>query len=97
MPTLSMPVIDPQLVAGRVVLGALNDATEGDATVAFANVDLRSPVAGQPAHFTDPTTGSSQSMVELYSYDPVARSAVAQPVLLMASADYCKQFKIDPG
>jgi hypothetical protein len=65
-PALSMPVTDPQLVAGRVVLGALNDATEGDATVAFANVDLRSPVAGQPAHFTDPTTGSGQSMVELF-------------------------------
>ncbi|MFC8849887.1 MULTISPECIES: serine/threonine protein kinase [unclassified Micromonospora] len=95
-PALSMPVTDPQLVAGRVVLGALNEATEGDATVAFANVDLRSPVVGQPARFTDPTTGSSQSMVELYSYDPVARSAVAQPVLVMASADYCKQFKIDP-
>ncbi|MFC5943450.1 serine/threonine protein kinase [Micromonospora harpali] len=94
-PALSMPVTDPQLVAGRVVLGALNDASEGDATVAFANVDLRSPVVGQPAHFTDPTTGSSQSMVQLYSYDPVAHSAVAQPVLVMASADYCKQFKID--
>ncbi|MGC4747026.1 serine/threonine protein kinase [Micromonospora sp. DT201] len=94
-PALSMPVTDPQLVAGRVVLGALNDASEGDATVAFANVDLRSPVVGQPTRFTDPTTGSSQSIVELHSYDPVAHSAVAQPVLVMASADYCKQFKID--
>ncbi|MDI5940439.1 MULTISPECIES: hypothetical protein [unclassified Micromonospora] len=61
----------------------------------FADVDLRSPVVGQPAHFTDPTNGSSQPMVELYSYDPIAHSAVAQPVLVMASADYCKQFKID--
>jgi hypothetical protein len=94
-PVLSMPVTDPQLVAGRVVLGALNDASSGDATVAFANVDLRSPVVGQPAHFTDPTTGSSQSMVELYSYDPVAHSAVAEPVLMLNSADYCKQFKIE--
>ncbi|PRX21976.1 protein kinase-like protein [Actinoplanes italicus] len=96
-PVLSMPVTDPQLVSGRVVLGALNDASQGDATVAFANVDLRSPVAGQPAHFTDPTTGSSQSVVRLYSYDPVAHSAVAEPILLMDSADYCKQFKIDPA
>jgi hypothetical protein len=94
-PALSMPATDPQLVAGRVVLGALNDASEGDATVAFANVDLRSPVVGQPAHFTDPATGSSESMVELYSYDPVTHSAVAQPVLVMDSAAYCKQFKID--
>jgi hypothetical protein len=96
-PALSMPVTDPQLVAGRVVLGALNEAADGDATVAFANVDLRSSAVGQPAHFTDPTTGSGQSMVELYSYDPVAGSAVAQPVLVMDSADYCKQFKIDPS
>ncbi|MFC7532935.1 serine/threonine protein kinase [Actinoplanes sp. GCM10030250] len=95
-PALSMPVTDPQLVAGRVVLGALNEASEGDATVAFANVDLRSPVVDPPADFTDPATGSSQSMVELHSYDPVAHSAVVQPVLVMASADYCKQFKIDP-
>ncbi len=96
-PAVSMPVTDPQLVAGRVVLGVLNDASDRDATVAFANVDLRSPVVGQPAHFTDPTTGSSQSVVELYSYDPVAHSAVAQPVIVMDSADYCKQFKIDPS
>jgi hypothetical protein len=95
-PALSMPVTDPQLVAGRVVLGALNDASAGDATVAFANVDLRSPGVDQPAKFTDPTTGSSQSVVELYSYDPVAHSAVAQPVIVMASADYCGKFKIDP-
>ncbi|MEU8613908.1 hypothetical protein AB0C29_38575, partial [Actinoplanes sp. NPDC048791] len=95
-PVLSMPVTDPQLVAGRVALGTLNEASAEDATVAFANVDLRSPVVGQPAKFTDPTTGSSQSVVELYSYDPVAHSAVAQPVLVMDSADYCRQFKIDP-
>jgi hypothetical protein len=95
-PALSMPVTDPQLVAGRVVLGALNEASEGDATVAFANVDLRSPGVDQPTDFTDPTSGSSRSVVELYSYDPVAHSAVAQPVIVMASADYCKQFKIDP-
>ncbi|MEV4274506.1 serine/threonine protein kinase [Actinoplanes xinjiangensis] len=96
-PVLTMPVTDPQLVAGRVVLGALNEASEEDATVAFANVDLRSPVVGRPAPFTDPTTGSSRSVVELYSYDPVAHSAVAQPVLLMDSADYCRQFRIDPS
>lgn len=96
-PALSLPVTDPQLVAGRVVLGVLNDASDGDATVAFANAELRSPVVGQAAHFTDPATGSSRSMVELYSYDPVAHSAVAQPVLVMASADYCEQFKIDPS
>ncbi|WP_433796672.1 serine/threonine protein kinase [Actinoplanes sp. CA-252034] len=96
-PALSMPVTDPQLVAGRVVLGALNEASDGDATVAFANVDLRSPVLDQPAQFTDPRTGSSRSIVELHSYDPAGRSAVAQPVLVMDSADYCEQFKIDPS
>jgi serine/threonine protein kinase len=93
-PVLSMPVTDPQLVAGRVVLGVLNEAADGDATAAFANADLRSPAVGQPPRFTDPTAGASQSMVELYAYDPVAHSAVAQPVLMLNSLDYCRQFKI---
>ena len=96
-PVLSMPATDPQLVAGRVAFGALNEAADGDAQVAFANADLRSPLVGQPPHFTDPTTGSGQSMVELYSYDPVAHSAVGQPVLMLASPDYCKQFKVEPN
>ena len=46
--------------------------------------------------FPDPANGSGRSVVELYSYDPLTRSAVAQPVLVFASEDYCKQFELDP-
>jgi predicted Ser/Thr protein kinase len=94
---LSMPLTESQLAAGRVVLGAAQwGEVNGDATVAFANVDLRSPVVGTPMRFSDPTTGSGRSVVELYSYDPLARSAVAQPVLVLTSQDYCKRFTVDP-
>jgi predicted Ser/Thr protein kinase len=41
-PVLRTPVTDPSLVAGRVVLGAINDVNDGDARVAFANAEIRS-------------------------------------------------------
>jgi hypothetical protein len=41
-PLLRTPITDPSLVAGRVVLGAINDVNDGDARVAFANAVIRS-------------------------------------------------------
>jgi hypothetical protein len=39
---LRTAITDPSLVAGRVVLGAINDANDGDSRAAFANAELRS-------------------------------------------------------
>jgi predicted Ser/Thr protein kinase len=39
---LRTAITDPSLVAGRVVLGAINDANDGDSRAAFANAEIRS-------------------------------------------------------
>jgi len=39
---LTMPLNDPSLAAGQVILGAINDANSGDSQAAFANVEIRS-------------------------------------------------------
>jgi predicted Ser/Thr protein kinase len=39
---LSTPITDPSLVAGQVILGAINDANNGDSQAAFADVEIRS-------------------------------------------------------
>jgi eukaryotic-like serine/threonine-protein kinase len=38
---MSTPITDPGLVAGKVVLGAINDANNGDSRAAFAHVEIR--------------------------------------------------------
>jgi hypothetical protein len=94
---LTLPLTDPLLAGGQVALGVINDAYNGDAQAAFANAELRSPaVSAQPA-FADLTTGGGRSMVKLYAYDPVAHTAIAEPVLFMTGADYCTRFKIKPS
>ncbi|PRY23472.1 serine/threonine protein kinase [Pseudosporangium ferrugineum] len=93
---LSLPLTEPLLVAGRIELGVLNESAGDSASVSFADVELRSPVAGERTPFADPATGSGTSVVRLYSYDPDERAAVAQPVRVLDSADYCEQFRVDP-
>jgi len=39
---LTMALSDPSLAAGQVVLGAINDANDGDAQAAFAKAEIRS-------------------------------------------------------
>jgi predicted Ser/Thr protein kinase len=39
---LTMALTDPSLAAGQVVLGAINDANNGDSQAAFANAEIRS-------------------------------------------------------
>jgi predicted Ser/Thr protein kinase len=39
---LTMALTDPSLAAGQVVLGAINDANDGDSRAAFANAEIRS-------------------------------------------------------
>jgi hypothetical protein len=92
-----MPLTDPLLAGGQVVLGAIDDARNGDQQVAFANAELRSPAVGTQPGFTDLTAGASRSMVKLYGYDPVAHAAIAEPVLFMTGTDYCTRFKVKPS
>jgi predicted Ser/Thr protein kinase len=39
---ITMPLTDPSLAAGRIVLGALNDDRNGDSQAAFANLEITS-------------------------------------------------------
>jgi predicted Ser/Thr protein kinase len=41
-PLLTMALTDTSLAAGQVVLGAINDANDGDSQAAFANAEIRS-------------------------------------------------------
>ncbi|MEV6845533.1 serine/threonine-protein kinase [Actinoplanes sp. NPDC051411] len=92
---VSLPLADPQLAAGQVRLGALNDASSGDATAAFAGAELRSPTVGTPPVFPDLRgKAHATSVVRLSSYDPGARVVVAEPVLFLTGPEYCTMFKI---
>jgi hypothetical protein len=74
---VSLPLSDPQLASGQVRLGAINDARNGDASAAFANVSLRSPTVGTPVSFPDLSAkGVASSVVRLYSYNAAAHSVV---------------------
>jgi hypothetical protein len=95
---LTMPLTDPLLASGKVELGAINDANDGDSVAAFANAELRSPTVGAPVKFPDPRSrGQATSTAKLYAYDQVAHSAVVEPVLYLFGPDYCAQFKIKEG
>jgi predicted Ser/Thr protein kinase len=39
---VTMPLTDPSLAAGQVILGALNDDSNGDSQAAFANLEIKS-------------------------------------------------------
>ncbi|MET3426456.1 hypothetical protein BJ973_005668 [Actinoplanes tereljensis] len=93
---LTAELTDPLLVGGQVRLGALNDENSGDSGAAFANAELRSPtVSAQPVQFADLTgKGRAESVVKLYSYDPVAHVAVVEPVLYLSGPDYCTLLKL---
>ena len=92
---LSLPLTDPLLAGGRVELGAINDANSGDSGAAFAGVELRSPVVDTAARFPDLAgKAHAAAVAKLYSYDPAAHVAVAEPVLYLTGPDYCTLFKI---
>jgi len=92
---LSLPLTDPLLAGGRVELGAINDANNGDSSAAFAGVELRSPAVDTAARFPDLTgKGTAAAVAKLYSYDPAAQVAVVEPVLFLTGPDYCTLFKI---
>ncbi|WP_203816839.1 serine/threonine-protein kinase, partial [Paractinoplanes ferrugineus] len=92
---LTMPLTDPQLAAGRVQFGALNDANDGSSSAAFADAELRSPTVGRPPKFADLLgKGPVTSAAKLYSYDSAADAAVVEPVLYLSGPDYCTLFKL---
>jgi hypothetical protein len=92
---VSMPLSDPQLAAGKVELGAINDPVSGEAKAAFADVALTSPAVGTPVKFPDLRGAPrAESPVKLYSYDAAAHAVVVEPVLFLSGPDYCKMFKI---
>ena len=94
-PVLSMPLTDPLLAGGQVRLGAINDVNSGDSRAAFANVELRSPAVDSRARFPNLLgKGRIAAVAKLYSYDPTAHVAVAEPVLFLSGPDYCTLFEI---
>jgi hypothetical protein len=92
---LSLPLNDPQLAAGKVELGTVNDINSGDSSAAFANVSLKSPAVGTPVQFPD-LAGAAHgaSPVKIYSFDPAAHVVVVEPILFLSGPDYCTMFKI---
>jgi hypothetical protein len=95
---VSLPLADPELAAGQVELGAVNDLRSGDAKAAFADIVLKSPTVGAAPRFPG-LAGAAEatSPVKLYSYDRAAHAVVAEPVLFLSGSGYCTMFHIKPS
>jgi serine/threonine protein kinase len=93
---LDAQLTDPSLGAGRIVLGATNHTFSGQATAAFANLEIRS--TGRPASagptYVDVRYGRTNSTAKLLSFDPGALSAVIEPIILMPGPDYCRKYGV---
>jgi protein kinase-like protein len=95
---VSLPLTDPELAAGQVELGVVNDSGEGDAKAAFAGFELKSPVVGTAPRFTDLIgAAKATSAVKLYSYDQAAHAVVAEPILFLSGPGYCTMLHIKPS
>ncbi|WP_305789720.1 hypothetical protein [Symbioplanes lichenis] len=78
------------LLALAVVVGALTACSTTSPSAAPASSAPASPIPT----FADVSRGDSKSVVKLISFDPQARSAVAEPTIFMQGPDFCEAFQL---